>query len=95
MVAGKKQKDTSFNENWESEIEKYDEECRRLEQKFYEKHLILKKSDRDKLTEEENEILTLCLNGVTYSEIADTFNVEIEIITGLLTIIKAKLSLDD
>jgi len=46
MVAGKKQKNTSFNENWESEI-------------------------------------------------ADTFNVEIEIIKGLLTIIKEKLSLDD
>ncbi len=95
MVAGKKQKDTSFNENWESEITAYDEECHRIEKKYHEKHIIVEESCSDKLTEEENEVLTLFLKGTSCSEIADTYNVEPEIITGLLEIIQAKLSLND
>ena len=94
-VAENKQKDKSFNENWESEIKAYDEECRRIEKNFREKHVIIKESGSDKLTAEENEVLTLFLNGVSCPEIADTYNVETEIITGLLEIIQAKLSLSD
>ena len=95
MVAGKKQKDTPFNENWESEIAAYDEECHRIEKEYHENHIIVEESGSDKLTEEENEVLTLFLKGTSCSEIANIFNVEIEIITGLLEIIQAKLSLDD
>jgi len=94
-VAGKKQKDNSFNENWESEIKAYDEECRRIEQKFREKHMLIKESGSDKLTDEENEVLNLFLKGIPCSEIATIFNIETEIITGLLEIIQAKLSLED
>ena len=94
-MAGKKQKYKSFNEDWESEIKAYDEECRRFEQNFHEKHVLIKESGSDKLTGEENEVLTLFLKGIPCSEIANIFNVEKEIITGLLEIIQAKLSLSD
>jgi len=95
MVAGKKQKDTPFNENWGSEIKAYDEECHRIEHNFHEKHVLIKDSGSDKLTGEENEVLALFLKGIPYSEIANIFDVETDIITGLLEIIQAKLSLDD
>ncbi len=94
-MAEKKQKENSFNENWESEIEVYDNECRRIEQKFYKKHVIIKGPCSGKLTEEENEVLNLFLNGSSCSEIAETLHVETEIVTGLLEIIQAKLSLNE
>ena len=94
-MAEKKQKDNSFNENWESEIEVFDNECRRNEQKFFEKHVIINGQCSGKLTKDENEVLNLFLNGIPCYEIAETLNVETEIVTGLLKVIQAKLSLND
>ena len=95
MVAGKKQKDIFFNENWESEIAAYDEEYRRRDRKFYKNHVFIKESGSKKLTQEENEVLNLYLDGVSCSEIAKGYSVETEVITALIEVIKAKLSLDD
>ena len=94
-VVRKKRKDKTFDENWEAEIAAYDKECRRHEKEFYKKHIIIKESGSDKLTEEENEILFLFLNGVSCEDIAKQSNVEPEVITALLEIIRTKLSLDD
>ena len=91
----KKTLSSTFNKNWESEITAYDEECNRQEKEFFEKHFILKKSGTDKLTKEENEILNLYLSGVSCETIAEQSGVEIEVVTGLLEIIRAKLSLND
>ena len=94
MAAKKKQK-KPFNENWEAEIAEYDAECRRREQEFLKNHIIIKESGSEKLTDDENEVLTLFLNGVPCEDIAKQFKVEVEIVVGLLEIIKAKLSLED
>ena len=95
IVAGKKHKEKSFNENWEAEIAAYDSECQRLEKEFYEKHVIITESGNSELTVEENNILILFLNGISCSEIAKQYEVEEEIISGLIEIIRAKLSLRD
>jgi len=92
-VTGKKSKDKTYNENWKAEIDAYDAECQRIEKEFYEKHIIIKVSGNSELTEEENSVLTLFLNGVPCGEIAKQYNVETEVVTGLLEVIRAKLSL--
>ena len=94
-MTAKKKKAKPFNENWEAEIAAYDEECRRREKEFLEKHVIIKGSGSKKLTDDENEVLTLFLNGVSCEDIAKQNKVEVEIVTGLLEIIRAKLSLED
>ena len=94
-MAGKKKKNNSLNENWESEITAYDEECRRHEREFYKNHVIIKESGTEKLTKEENEVFILYLNGLSCAEIARNFKVETEVITSLMEIIKVKLSLND
>ena len=96
VVAGKKQKKTSrVNENWEVEIAAYDEDCQ-LRDEEYRKHAItVNGSGNSELTEEENEVLTLFLDGASCGEIARQLEVEVELITGLLEIIRAKLSLID
>ena len=94
-MAGKKHKEDSYNKNWETEIEAYDTECQQTEREFYNKHMIISGSGKSNLTDEENDVLTLFLNGVPCDEIAKQYNVETEVITGLLDIIKAKLSLID
>jgi len=96
VVAGKKQKKTSgVTENWEAEIAAYDEDCRLRDAEHKRHAIIVNKSGNSELTEEENEVLTLYLNGVSCIEIAQQFEVEVELITGLLEIIRAKLSLTD
>ena len=94
-VTGKRLKDKSYNENWETEIVAYDSECQRIEKEFYEKHIIITESGNSELTAEENEILILFLDGVSYSEIAKQYKVEEEVVTGLMEIIQAKLSLNE
>ncbi|MFC1693921.1 hypothetical protein ACFL1R_10490 [Candidatus Latescibacterota bacterium] len=91
-MAGKKQKEKPINDNWEAEIAAYDAECARIEKEFYEKHFIINESGNSGLTEEENEVFILYLNGVPCAEIAKQFSVENETITGLIELIKAKLS---
>lgn len=92
-MAGKKCKDESCNPHWKEEIAHYDAECQQIEKEFYAKHIILSDSVISELTEEEIDVLTLYLNGVSCMEIAKQYKVEGNVVTGLLEIIKAKLSL--
>ena len=95
-MAGKKQKKTSgVTENWEAEIAAYDEDCRLRDDEYRRHAIIINESGNPELTGEENEVLTLFLNGVSCDEIARQLEVEVELITGLLEIIRAKLSLID
>ena len=91
-MAGKKQKEKSINENWESELAAYDAECANIEKEFYEKHFVVTKSGYSELTKEENKVFILYLNGIPCAEIAKQFSVENEVISGLIEVIKAKLS---
>ena len=93
-MAGKKQKKTSgVTENWEAEIAAYDEDCRFRDAEYKRHAITVSKSGNSELTEEESEVITLYLNGVSCIEIARQFEVEVELITGLLDIMRAKLSL--
>lgn len=95
MMTAKKKKAKPFNENWEAEIAAYDEEFRRREKEFQKNHVTIKESGSKKLTVDENKILTLYLHGASCEEIAKQNDVDVEIVTGLLEIIRAKLSLED
>ena len=94
-MAGRKHKEDSSNKNWEAKIAAYDTERQQTEREFYNKHMIISGSGKSDLTDEENDVLTLFLKGVSFDEIAKQYKVETEVITGLLDIIKAKLSLLD
>ncbi|MFC1574253.1 hypothetical protein ACFL30_03635 [Candidatus Latescibacterota bacterium] len=93
MVSDTHRKIAGSNDNWESEIAAYDEECRLNEEVFRKHSIIINKSGRSELTEEENEVITLVLSGKTCVEIANEHEVEVEVITGLLEVIRAKLSI--
>ena len=95
MSGIKHKKEDSVNENWESEIAAYDEECRSKEKEFYKTHIIITESGNNNLTAEENEVFTLFLNGVSCKDIAKQYEIEEEVITGLIEIIRAKLSLSE
>ena len=84
-----------YNENWESEIAAYDNECRHCDEKFRQHALVIRDSGKEILTEEEYEVITLYLNGVSCSEIAKQCGVEPEIVSGLMDVISAKLSLNE
>ncbi len=84
-----------YNENWESEIASYDNESRHSDEEFRKHALVVHDPGNEVLTEEENEVLTLYLNGVSCSEIANQCEVEPEIVSGLLDVISAKLSLNE
>ncbi|MBN1292282.1 MAG: hypothetical protein JXB48_10620 [Candidatus Latescibacteria bacterium] len=93
-MAGKKHDKKEYNQNWESEIKAYDDECNRIDAEFYSHALIINPSSGNtELTEEENEVLTMYLKGTSCSEIAVQNDVELSVVTGLLEIIRAKLSL--
>lgn len=92
MSAHKRTND--YNENWEAEIEAYDKACRERE-KVYQQHALIIDGDKDDLTEEENLVLQSYLKGMSISEIAKEAEVDVDLVTGLLEVIKAKLSLID
>ena len=94
-MSGKRNKKESYNKNWEAEIASYDADCQRIENNFFNKHIIITQSGNTELTEEENEVLNLFLTGVSCEEIASQYEVELDVITGLIEIIQAKLSLND
>ena len=56
--------------------------------------MVITKAGHASLTDEENEVLRLFLNGVTCEDIAKQHQIEVELVTGLLEIIRAKLSLE-
>lgn len=84
-----------YNENWEDEIKAYDSLCAKREREYREHFIVIRDSGSSGLIEEENDVLVLFLNGVSCREIAKQYEVEVEVITGLLEIIQAKLSLTD
>lgn len=92
MTGNKKQKDSSCNQNWEAEIAAYDEECKSHEEEFYRKHLIISEGGANALTEEENAVFTLFLNGLTCEDIAGKLNVEPGVVSGMIEVIRLKLS---
>ena len=94
-VAGKRSEKESYNENWKAEIASYDEEFQCKEKKFLSEHIVISESGNSDLTVEENEVLRLFLNGVPCNQIASQYEVEEVVITGLLEVIRAKLSLND
>ncbi|MDP2984586.1 MAG: hypothetical protein Q8O92_14805 [Candidatus Latescibacter sp.] len=84
-----------LNENWEAEIAAFDAECRARDDEFNKTHMVVKDPASSDLTAEEQEVFNLVLKGESCSEIAEKYEVEVELITGLLEIIRAKLSLTD
>ena len=88
-------KNQEYNENWKSEIAAYDNECRHGDEEFRKHALVIHDSGKDILTEEEYEVITLYLNGISCREIAKQCEVEPEIVSGLLDVISAKLSLNE
>ena len=93
MVSDTHINQAGFNENWESELSAYDEECRLKEEDFRKHYIIINEVERSELTDEEYEVITLVLSGKTCVEVAKQYEVEVELITGLLEVIRAKLSI--
>jgi DNA-binding CsgD family transcriptional regulator len=83
------------NENWKAEIASYDSACEAESQEYRRHHIVVDNSGRPELTEEENEVFQIALRGASCSDIAEMYQVEEHIITGLMEIIRAKLSLTD
>jgi DNA-binding CsgD family transcriptional regulator len=94
MPPSRKKKE-EYNPDWESEIAAYDAECSARDAEFSKKHMVIKDSVNQDLTPEENEVFELVLKGATFAEIAEMYDVEEEVISGLMEIIRAKLSLSD
>ena len=84
-----------MNENWEGEIASYDADREAVDHEFNRRHIIISESDTSELTVEENEVLQFVLKGIPCSEIAERYGVEENLITALVEIIRAKLSLSD
>ena len=93
MVSDTHKNKAGFNENWESELEAYDEVCRLREEDFRKHYIVINEAGKSELTDEEYEVITLVLSGKTCVEIAKQHEVEVELITGLLEVIRAKLSM--
>ncbi|MFC1552978.1 hypothetical protein ACFL6P_10510, partial [Candidatus Latescibacterota bacterium] len=85
----------TFNENWEAEIAEYDKECSAHDVEYMKSHIIIDESGSKKLTEAENEILVLFLGGTSCGEIASQYELEEQVVTEMLAIIQAKLSMGE
>lgn len=94
-MPGKKQRNTTVNENWEAEIAAYDKTCEAHEREFREHFMVIDQGGHKDLSEDENEVLTLVLNGVSCVEIAKQAQIQPEEVAALLEIIRAKLSVTD
>ena len=92
-MPGQSRKRDEVNENWEAEIAAYDEDCKKREREFREHFMVITEAGHASLTDEENEVLRLYLNGITCEEIAKQNQIEVEVVAGLLEIIRAKLSM--
>ena len=92
-MPGKNNKESDINQNWESEIAAYDKACDQLEREFRENFVIITDSGHSALSKDENEILKLYLNGIPCNEIAEQYGIDENILSGMLEIIRAKLTL--
>jgi DNA-binding NarL/FixJ family response regulator len=100
MVTAKKKKagkedEKPFNENWEAEIAEYDKECSAHDVEYLKTHIVIDEAGSKKLDEAENEILVLYLNGSSCKEIADKYELDEQVVTEMIAVIKAKLSMGD
>ena len=86
-----KKRNEPVNENWKAEIAAFDAACEAEDREFHRLHL-MSDSRNSELTIEENEVFELVLKGIPCSEIAERYGVEEDLITGLVDIIRAKLS---
>lgn len=84
-----------FNPDWEKEIASYDAECKTSENEFIKHHMLIGSEGNAELASEEKEVLSLYLKGTSIETIAEQNQVDVDIVYGLMEIIKAKLSLDD
>jgi len=85
----------SFNENWEAEMAAFDKECAKANSEYSSRHITISGEGSENLTDEENEVLRLYLSGMSFEAIAEQAEVEVDLIAGLMEIIRAKLSLTD
>lgn len=90
-----RQKNGGVNENWEAEIAKYDAEQAAVEENFRKHYLLFGGAENADLTEDENAVFGMVLQGIPLSEIAEQAGVDEDTIAGLVEIIRAKLSLSD
>lgn len=90
-----RKKQEIINADWEAEIAAYDAEQKSHDREYYEHNIIITGGNTSDLTDEENLVLNLFLAGTSCEEIARQNSVDIDIVTGLLEIIRAKLSLND
>jgi hypothetical protein len=81
-----------YNENWEAEIAAYDEECQIREKEFIKKHIMFDETGSVDLTDEENNLLSLYLDGTPYDEIAKNCEIDEEEVDAYMEIIRLKLS---
>jgi DNA-binding CsgD family transcriptional regulator len=90
-----KKKNEPVNEDWEAEIAAYDAASEAEDREFRKHNIIIRESGNSELTVEENEVFALVLKGISCSEIAEQYGVEVGLITGLVEIIRAKLSISE
>jgi len=84
-----------FNENWEAEITRFDEEQQAAEDEYRRSFVVVGQSGHHPdLDDGEQEILTLVLNGVSIDDIAEQCGVEPNVVIGFIEVIRAKLSLN-
>ena len=58
-------------------------------------HIIIGDNGKQTLTDEENEVLTLFLTGVSCEEIANKNGIDVDIVISLLEVVRTKLSLPE
>ena len=92
MADKKKHRNEDYNENWEAEIAAYDEECQIREKEFRKKHIIFNEAGSTDLTDEDNNLLSLYLDGTPYDEIAKNCEIDEEEVDAYMEIIRLKLS---
>ena len=92
MKAKSKGTGADCNTDWEKKIAEFDAELERQEREYREHYLVVTGNGHQSLTEEENEVLTLFLEGVSLDEIAKPADVDVDTIAGLIEVIRAKLS---
>jgi hypothetical protein len=89
---GEKRPNADRTQDWEAVMAEFDAETERQDREFRDHHLVISDQGHPSLTEEENEVLTHFLQGVSCEEMAKQYRVEVEVITGLIAVIQAKLS---
>ena len=91
----KKTRTDSGGAEWEKQIAAYDKKCRKLEREFQGHHIVINDKNDERLTEEENVILSHLLSGVTCEDMAQELGVETQDVIGIVEVIRTKLIIED